>query len=460
MPKLISILFILSLAGSGFALEEARKAHLRKLFEVMKIEKIFEHGVTSGFDDEIANVDLSQFTDEQRQGFERGIQRCRELLLREVTWNKVADEVMSIYADIYTDEQVVGITELIDSEYGRVMTDHQAELTDKVKKLVLARTKTLLPRISDIMREEMKKQDASRPALKIGDPAPALSDVTWVKGEPAEPKGTITVVEFWATWCPPCVKSIAHLTELQKKYGDKVVIIGLSNEDLDTVKPFVEKKGDGMAYRVGIAGEKSYAAYMSAIEGIPHAYLVDASGAVVWHDHPAAIDEPLAKLVAGTYNAAEEKVRSEDKANLDKWLNDEERDIEAASALIDRLIASGEFDAMDFNNYAWSLLTDPDIGARDLELGMRLAKAAHEKDPDSGMITDTYARGLYALGMIDEALAAEEEALRQAMTGGEDTTTYDSTIKFYEQAKSLRDAMKSGAGKKPEIQVPKEQAVP
>jgi len=65
--------------------------------------------------------------------------------------------------------------------------------------------------------------------LRPGDEAPPISITKWVKGEAfdlAAAKGKNTVVvEFWATWCGPCVVSIPHLTKLQKDFADKGVIV-------------------------------------------------------------------------------------------------------------------------------------------------------------------------------------------------------------------------------------------
>ena len=131
-------------------------------------------------------------------------------------------------------------------------------------------------------------------AAELGMPAPALNVAEWVKGKAVnfnEGKGkTIYVVEFWATWCPPCRASIPHLTELQKKFKDKgVTIIGVSDETVSTVKPFVIKMGAKMEYTVAVdKDQKTSAAYMGAfgVGGIPHAFVVDKTGAIVWHGHP------------------------------------------------------------------------------------------------------------------------------------------------------------------------------
>jgi thiol-disulfide isomerase/thioredoxin len=145
-------------------------------------------------------------------------------------------------------------------------------------------------------------------AAELGMPAPALSVAEWVKGKAVnlnEGKGkTIYVVEFWATWCPPCRASIPHLTELQKKFKDKgVTVIGVSDETVSTVKPFVNKMGNKMEYTVAVdKGQKTSAAYMGAfgVDGIPHAFVVDKTGAIAWHGHPmGGLDKAIEDVLAG-----------------------------------------------------------------------------------------------------------------------------------------------------------------
>ena len=69
-------------------------------------------------------------------------------------------------------------------------------------------------------------------AASIGDPAPKIEAKKWVQGGPVEIKdGQVTVIEFWATWCPPCRASIPHINELYKQFKDKnVAFVGVSDE--------------------------------------------------------------------------------------------------------------------------------------------------------------------------------------------------------------------------------------
>jgi len=145
-------------------------------------------------------------------------------------------------------------------------------------------------------------------AAELGMAAPALNVAEWVKGKAVnlnEGKGkNIYVLEFWATWCPPCRTSIPHLTELQKKFKDKgVIFVGISDEAVGVVKPFVGKMGAKMEYTVAVdKNEKTSAAYMAAfgVNGIPHAFVVDKTGAIVWHGHPmGGLDKAIEAVLAG-----------------------------------------------------------------------------------------------------------------------------------------------------------------
>src|SRR4051812_31324782 len=74
-------------------------------------------------------------------------------------------------------------------------------------------------------------QDKPPVTLKPGDPAPPLRVSKWLKGGPIPKleKGKVYVMEFWATWCGPCVAGMPHVTKLQKKYADRgVVVIGMN----------------------------------------------------------------------------------------------------------------------------------------------------------------------------------------------------------------------------------------
>ena len=144
---------------------------------------------------------------------------------------------------------------------------------------------------------------------KLGDAAYPLTGLTWVKGQPVTfSPGKVYVVEFWATWCPPCLKSIPHLTELQEKYKDRVTVVGVSQEETGVVKTFVGNQGDKMDYTVAVDAVGGVSkGYMTAFRqgGIPTAFVVDAKGRIVWHGHPLGdLETVLDQVLAGTYSVS------------------------------------------------------------------------------------------------------------------------------------------------------------
>jgi thiol-disulfide isomerase/thioredoxin len=151
-------------------------------------------------------------------------------------------------------------------------------------------------------------------ALGVGSPAPKLSVDTWVKGEPVaalEP-GKVHVVEFWATWCGPCIQAMPHLSEVQKRHPELVVIsvagmergapaeAGKPDTRLDRVRAMVEKKNDVMAYRVAYDGDESMLREWlvpARQRSIPCAMVIGRDGRIAWIGHPLGMDAAVAKAL-------------------------------------------------------------------------------------------------------------------------------------------------------------------
>src|SRR5579872_4424505 len=130
-------------------------------------------------------------------------------------------------------------------------------------------------------------QDARYP--KTGAVPPEVAAANWLNtdGPPtlASLRGKVVLVEFWATWCGPCVAGIPHLNELQAKYrAAGLQVISLTDDDLATVEDFQKKARSPIKYAVGV-GSDSNARY--GVSSIPHAFLVGRSGKLLWHGHPA-----------------------------------------------------------------------------------------------------------------------------------------------------------------------------
>lgn len=150
----------------------------------------------------------------------------------------------------------------------------------------------------------------STPKVRPGVAPPKLSNLTWIQGEPvAELDQTKTyVLEFWATWCEPCITTIPHLNELATKFPE-ATFVGLSIEDHQDgkVKRFVEKMGQSMTYRVATTGTNGSMlnAWLesSRQNSIPTTFVVQ-GGIIRWIGHPSQLEKVLSDLRAGTHDMA------------------------------------------------------------------------------------------------------------------------------------------------------------
>jgi len=154
---------------------------------------------------------------------------------------------------------------------------------------------------------------AQRTTLGVGSTAPGMDIAHWVKGNFNKEESEVYVVEFWATWCPPCRKSIPHLTDLQEEFGPAgLTIIGVTDEDEDVVEPFVNRWGSKMNYTIAIDNRKKTSnAWMRAAKksGIPTAFIVDRSNTIQYIGSPLAeeFESTLVEVMAGRYDPTKQK---------------------------------------------------------------------------------------------------------------------------------------------------------
>jgi peroxiredoxin len=134
----------------------------------------------------------------------------------------------------------------------------------------------------------------------VGQIAPAwkLKDLDDKEVSSEQFKGKVVVLDFWATWCQPCVAEIPGYAALQKKYGaDGLVVVGVLYRDPKTaayVKKFAAEKG--LNYTV-VVGDDAIADAFGGLEALPTTFLISRAGRIVHQKVGAVPHEEYEKLV-------------------------------------------------------------------------------------------------------------------------------------------------------------------
>jgi cytochrome c biogenesis protein CcmG/thiol:disulfide interchange protein DsbE len=111
--------------------------------------------------------------------------------------------------------------------------------------------------------------------------APELVVEKWLTDIP-DTQGKCVLIEFWATWCPPCRKSIGLLNELHKAYGEDLIVIGISEETEEAVR---RMKKPAIDFYVAVDTQQRMKKQLK-VRGIPHVIILEPEGYVVWEGFP------------------------------------------------------------------------------------------------------------------------------------------------------------------------------
>ena len=160
-----------------------------------------------------------------------------------------------------------------------------------------------------------------------------LADIETLDEKSIDAKaGQVILIDFWATWCPPCQAPMAHNQHMLEahgaRWGDKVRIVGISIDQTAeaVVKHVKAKKWDKVEHfhRSGSSASEDY-----GVSGVPHVVLIDGNGKIAYAGHPASRDlekdietlikgEPLKGVAAGGDDEEEDDVSEFKELDLSK----------------------------------------------------------------------------------------------------------------------------------------------
>jgi thiol-disulfide isomerase/thioredoxin len=146
--------------------------------------------------------------------------------------------------------------------------------------------------------------------LEVGQLGPEISARDWVNVHTpvlvkpltvANLRGKVVLMEFWETWCGPCVEVIPRLNELNHKYsGKNFQLLSFVREGHQTVDKFLNSVP--VEYFIGLESD-GFEAY--GIGQIPYAFVLDRDGRVVWQGHPA--EQQMEEAIAGALNSEQSR---------------------------------------------------------------------------------------------------------------------------------------------------------
>ncbi len=123
-----------------------------------------------------------------------------------------------------------------------------------------------------------------------GKPSPPFTVQTWLTKEP-NMNGKLVIVDFFATWCPPCMAARPHMNDIATGYPAAVVVVGLSDESKSNFEAGLKKKNlkeNDFKYSLALdsagAMKKGF-----GVRGIPSIAIISSDGIVRWQGHPTSL---------------------------------------------------------------------------------------------------------------------------------------------------------------------------
>ncbi|MDX8129322.1 TlpA disulfide reductase family protein [Methylomonas sp. OY6] len=147
------------------------------------------------------------------------------------------------------------------------------------------------------VRQYFAAPEAGKPTPQINFSLPDLADTPQ---SVAQWQGKILIINFWATWCPPCLKEIPEFIKLQDEYKDKgVQFVGIAIEDKQPVEDYLKRIKINYPVLIGGEGATMLAQQLgNVINTVPFTVIINQQGQIVHHQLGELTRDKVLEVIA------------------------------------------------------------------------------------------------------------------------------------------------------------------